>query len=248
MHGHASANRAFRLVWRAASCTWVAVAEHARGRGKGGVARARGLLLLVFSGMLYVSPALAAPPSPNPALLGIQSPAAPLLAPGTLPTGAQVVQGQAALSQVGSTLTVQQASARLVTNWDSFDIGQSALVRFVQPSSSAVALNRVLSGDATQILGSLQANGQVFVINPAGVLFGRSARVDVGGLVASSLAMADADFMAGRTVLAGSGGPVENLGQIQAGAYVALIAPQVRNGGALLVPHGDVVLAAGHSG
>ena len=60
----------------------------------------------------------------------------------TLPSGAQVVAGQATLSQAGSTLTVLQASQRLVTHWDQFNIGESALVRFVQPSSSSVALNR----------------------------------------------------------------------------------------------------------
>ena len=115
-----------------------------------------------------------------------------------LPTGASVVSGLATLQQTGANLTINQSSQNLVTNWESFNIGRDASVRFVQPNASSVALNRVQSADPSAIHGSLSANGQVFLLNPAGVIFGATARVDVGGLVASSLGLSDAGFLAGR--------------------------------------------------
>jgi filamentous hemagglutinin family protein len=169
-------------------------------------------------------------------------------APGALPQGPQVQAGSATLQQAGQVLTVLQASDKLVTNWQRFDIGADATVRFVQPGRDSVALNRVLSQDPSAIFGQLQANGQVFLVNPSGVLFGASARVDVGGLVASSLALADADFLAGRHRFNGTAaaGAVQNAGRIQVadGGYVAFLAPRVANSGQIVAPQGDVVLAA----
>ena len=79
----------------------------------------------------------------------------------------------------------------------------------------------------------MTANGQVFLVNPSGVLFGRTAQVDVGGLVATSLNISDSNFLAGRYTFASSGaaGPVINEGTLRAtdGGYIALLAPEVRN-------------------
>lgn len=165
----------------------------------------------------------------------------------TLPTNGQVVAGQGSISQNGSVMTVQQASQKLVTHWDTFNIGSGATVRFEQPGASAVALNRVLSNDPSRIYGQLSANGQVFLVNPAGVLFGAGARVNVGGLVASTLDIADADFLAGRYRFAGdSAGEVVNEGRIVAGegGHVALLAHRVRNDGEIVARGGSIVLAA----
>ena len=96
-------------------------------------------------------------------------------APTALPSGAQVVSGSATVQQAGAQLTVQQASDKLITNWQSFNIGANATVRFNQPGAASVALNRVLSNDPSAIFGTLQSNGQVFLVNPSGVLFGASA-------------------------------------------------------------------------
>jgi filamentous hemagglutinin family protein len=133
-------------------------------------------------------------------------------------------------------------------NWQSFGIAAGQTVQFVQPSRSAVALNRVTGAEPSAILGRLSANGQVFLVNPHGILFGPGASVDVGGLVASTLNIADADFMAGHYRFAGqSTADLLNQGRLQAseGGYVALLGTRVINQGQVLSPRGSVVLVAG---
>jgi len=221
-----SLNRAYRLVWNEATGTYVAVAETTRARGK----RASGAVRAAATGLLV---ALAAQ-------------AAWALDPGTLPRGANVAAGSAGFTQSGNALNVQQSSQKLVINWGSFDIGSTASVNFSQPSSGAIALNRVSSGVPTQIEGALNANGNVWVLNSAGVVFGKTAQVNVGGLVASSLALSDGDFQAGRYTFSNSGaaGAVSNAGSIDArGGVVALVAPVVRNSGRIAAA--NVALVAG---
>jgi filamentous hemagglutinin family protein len=163
-----------------------------------------------------------------------------------LPTGGQVVGGQAGISQSGAAMRIDQSSARAAIDWQSFNIGAGASVTFNQPSSSAIALNRVLGSSGSEIYGRLSANGQVFLINPNGVLFGRGAQVDVGGLVASTLGMSADDFMLGRYSLRGSAaGSVVNQGTIRApDGSVALIAPNVTNDGLIEAQHGAIALTA----
>ncbi|WP_349741231.1 YDG domain-containing protein [Roseateles cavernae] len=223
---NSSLNHTYRLIWNERTQAYVAVAETTTGRGK----RASGALLL--ASLLACGGAAA------------QSPAA-----GALPSGGSVVAGQAQLSQTGKQLQIDQSSHKLVMNWSSFDIGSQAEVKFVQPGSDSVALNRVTGGAASAIFGKLQANGQVWLVNPNGVVFGRGASVDVGGLVASSLAISDADFLAGRSRFeAGAvAGAVRNEGGLRAaeGGVVALIAPQVENSGSIQAPGGSALLGAG---
>ena len=177
--------------------------------------------------------------------------AQPLLyaAPATLPTGGQVVSGAATISQNGSTLTVTQTSAKAATNWQSFNIGAGHTVNFVQPSASAVSLNRVIGNDVSVIQGALNANGKVFLLNPNGVLFTPSAQVNVGGIVASTLRMSTEDFLAGRYVFEGAGsGAVVNQGNIAAakGGFVGLIAAKITNTGNIVAPEGSVLVGAGN--
>lgn len=90
----------------------------------------------------------------------------------TLPQGGRVSQGQVTISQSGQQMAITQSTAKAVVNWDSFDIGANAKVNIAQPSSQSVLLNRVLSDNPTQILGQLQANGQVVLVNPKGIVVG----------------------------------------------------------------------------
>lgn len=152
-----------------------------------------------------------------------------------LPTGGQVVAGSGAISQSGSTMTVTQTTGSMIANWQSFSIGVGGTVNFVQPSSTAVALNRVVGSNASNIYGTLTANGRVYLINPNGVLFAPGAQVNVGGLVASTLNMSDSDFLSGKYVFAkdGSAGSVVNQGTITAADHAVLIGPQVKNEGVI---------------
>lgn len=164
------------------------------------------------------------------------------------PQDGQITAGAANISQTGNTTTINQSSQNAAINWTSFSVGATEAVRFNQPNTSSITLNRVTGLESSQILGSLTANGQVFILNPNGVMFGAGAQVNVGGLVASSLHLSDADFMAGNFKFSGTGtGSVINQGNIKVaeGGTLALIAPVVQNTGTLTAPQGNVLLAAG---
>ncbi|HYY62493.1 MAG TPA: filamentous hemagglutinin N-terminal domain-containing protein, partial [Burkholderiales bacterium] len=170
------------------------------------------------------------------------------MAPSTLPTGGTVAAGAASISSAGSNMQITQSSNSAILNWQTFSIGSGAWVNFTQPSSSAIALNRVLGNNPSEIFGRLTANGQIFLSNPNGVLFAPGAAVDVGALFATTLSIADKDFLAGRYNFynAGGAGSVINQGHIvTANGYAALAGPQVRNDGIIVANAGTVALAAG---
>lgn len=165
-----------------------------------------------------------------------------------LPAGGQVVAGQGSIQTQGTVMTVNQASQRMALDWQSFNIGAGHMVNFVQPNAQATALNRVLGSDVSTIQGQIHANGRVYLLNPNGILFTPSAQVNVGGLVASTLGMSNADFMAGNDRLSGdSTSAVTNQGQIRTaqGGTVALVAARVTNVGEISAPSGSALLAAG---
>lgn len=164
------------------------------------------------------------------------------------PKGGQVTAGSASINKSGSTTTIDQTSQRAIVNWHSFSVGSKETVRFIQPGTSAVTLNRITGTESSHILGNLKANGQVFILNPNGVLIGRGAQINVGGFLASSLGMTDSNFMSGHHQFqaTGTAAAVVNQGNITvpAGGMVALMAPEVRNTGYISAPEGDVLLAA----
>jgi filamentous hemagglutinin family protein len=164
------------------------------------------------------------------------------------PTGGEVTTGAGRISRSGSTTTITQSSQNLSLNWTSFNIAPSETVDFLQPSASAVAVNRILGSNETQILGYLHANGQVFLINPNGIVFGPGAEVNVGGLVASTLELGKDDLASNTKSFSGSGtGSVVNQGTISAspGGYVVLIGNHVSNEGVISAQLGAVGLGAG---
>ncbi|NNG22376.1 two-partner secretion domain-containing protein [Telluria aromaticivorans] len=162
----------------------------------------------------------------------------------------QVVAGQASFSQQGKVYSITNTPGTII-NWQSFSVNAGEVTRFIQQSGDSAVLNRILGQDPSRILGALQSNGKVFLINPNGVVFAQGARVDVGGLVASTLNLSDADFLAGKmNFTAGpKAGTVRNEGAITtpSGGKVFLVAPNVENTGIITAPNGEVVLAAGRS-
>jgi filamentous hemagglutinin family protein len=136
----------------------------------------------------------------------------------TLPTNGQIQAGAAHIDISGANMLINQTSQRAVIDWKSFNVGKDASVHFNQPNSAAATLNRITGADPTQILGRIQAPGQVFISNGNGVYFGRSASVDVGSLVATTMNMDIEDFMNGQLrFLQGKGnGEVINEGELRA--------------------------------
>jgi filamentous hemagglutinin family protein len=251
MNHHASMNRIYRLVWSEVRSAWVPVAETARGGGKSGRARSKASRNLVAAA---VSLALAPLAHAAPPLAHAASPcAAPVCGPTARgatshPLGGKVVSGSATITQVGNTTDIRQSSADVAIDWLSFSIGSQATVDFLQPSASAVAVNRISSTNGSEILGHLDANGQLYLINPNGIIFGKGAEVNVGGLVASTLDVSDSSLSGSSRSFEGSGtGSIVNQGTITAadGGYVALIGNRVSNEGVISAQLGTVALGSG---
>ncbi|MGN2249706.1 filamentous hemagglutinin N-terminal domain-containing protein [Frateuria sp. GZRe14] len=164
----------------------------------------------------------------------------------TTPTGGVVIGGSGSILQDGANVVINQASDKLVLNWQSFNLGQDALVRFNQPGTSAVALNRILDQNASQIFGQISSNGQVFLINTHGIIFGSTAQVNVGGLVASTLDLTPTDFLSNHFNLnaVGGGAGIVNHGTLAAasGGSISLIGGSVANDGVILANYGRINL------
>ncbi len=227
-------NLIYRSLWNEKTGAFVAVSEHVKSAGKSASldTRARRAVADLLLELL----------------------ALPLLLPFVpyayaLPAGGMVVAGGASISSTAGSSIITQSSQKVAIDWQSFNIGQGEAVRFIQPNGNSVALNRVLGADPSIILGSLSANGKIFLVNPNGILFGQGASVNVGGLAASTLDIDVGDFMAGRYKFVGnSSAAVLNQGMIDAeGGYVALLGANVGNDGIIQARLGTVALAAGNA-
>ncbi|WP_426270546.1 YDG domain-containing protein [Dyella kyungheensis] len=223
-------NHIYRLCWNRTLKAWVPASELANNSEGGARRHAIGPRVLMLS-LLSVA-------------LGTTGLAQAANAPG----GGQVISGSGQIQQSGNVTTIQQNSQMLSLNWQNFDIGSGQTVNFVQPGASSIAVNRILGNTASEIDGHLNANGQVWLINPNGVLFGQNAQVNVGGIVASTLDLDDSTAGSGTVRFAGNGrGKVVNQGSITAapGGYVALIGNDVSNQGVIRAQLGTVALAGG---
>jgi len=166
------------------------------------------------------------------------------------PQDGVVRAGSASISAAAGTLSITQSTPKAVINWRSFNIAPGETTQFHQPGSSSLTLNRVGSGGASQIYGSLTANGNIVIVNPNGVLFGRGSKVDVNGLIATTADIRNRDFMKGRLNFSRPGNPgasVVNEGAITAkqAGLVGLVAPNVANSGVITAELGHVQLSSG---
>jgi len=166
------------------------------------------------------------------------------------PQGGNVVAGSASIDQTKPASTVvTQTSQKAIINWHSFSIAQGEQTTFAQPNAQAIALNRVVGVDPSKIMGALKANGQVWLINPHGIVFGKTARVDVGGLLATTLDIRNDDFMAGNYRFRNTGNTgamVVNAGHITVSdaGLAALVAPGVENSGIITARLGKIQLGS----
>jgi filamentous hemagglutinin family protein len=217
-------NPVYRLIWNTCLGSWSVASELTAARGKRGRS-SRGVLCGAALSVIAASTHAQ-----------------------TLPTGGEIAAGQGTIEPSGNTLTITQNSRNLVINWQQFNVGNDNVVNFAQADASAIALNRVLGSDPSEILGQINATGQVWLLNPNGVLFGQNSQVSVGGLVVSTLNLSDADFLSGRRTFNGeSAGSVINHGNLTAqnGGYVALLGGRVSNQGLISARLGTVALGAG---
>ena len=135
------------------------------------------------------------------------------------PTGGNVVGGAGTINQSGLNTTINQSTSSMAINWDSYNLGATERVQYIQPDSSSLSLNRILSHNGSQIHGRIDANGQVILVNPNGVFFGPTSQINVGGLIASGLDISPSDFMNGDYIfneVLGTDGAVINSGLINA--------------------------------
>ncbi len=219
-------NHIYHSIWNEALGAWIAVSEIAKGQGKRSSNRRRKLLaasLLICTTSVWA-----------------------------LPTGEQLVAGQATVNTPNAgQMQINQGSQNAILNWQGFSIAPSETVNIQQPNAQAALLNRVVGQDASQLQGQLNANGQVYVVNPNGVVFSKTAQVDVGGLIATTHTIQDADFMNGNHHFTqdGATGTVENHGTINTpeGGVVVLIGDTVTNTGSINTPKGTTILAAGQT-
>ncbi|MDF9832737.1 filamentous hemagglutinin family protein [Ereboglobus sp. PH5-5] len=154
-----------------------------------------------------------------------------------------VVSGEASFDYNGNKTTIT-AGNNAIIEYPKFNIDRNETVQFVQPTDTSRVLNRITGGDPSSILGSLQANGIVYFVNPAGIYFGQHATIDVGQFYAAAGNLSNANFLAGRDNFERLSGQVHNEGVINASA-IHLIGQNVRNTGNLNSPAGLVMLAAG---
>jgi filamentous hemagglutinin family protein len=168
-----------------------------------------------------------------------------------LPQGYESISGDIRFTRQNNTLNVTTTANRSIARYQSFNIGRDETVNFQLPQSYSAILNRVVGGDPSQILGTIRSNGQVFLVNPSGILFGSTAQVMVGSLFASTLSISDQDFLDDRLVFkrpAGSSpGLIRNEGSIAVspGGFVVLSAGAIENTGSISAPQGQLHLAVG---
>ena len=161
------------------------------------------------------------------------------------PSGGVVSTGTATISQTANTTTINQTSQKASINWQSFSVKAHETVNFVQPSTSSVTLNRVIGVTSSLIEGTINANGQVFLLNPNGIVFSKGSSVNVGGLVASTLNLSDEDFQNGNYTFRGnSTNSILNLGSINISdnGYAVLAGKTVSNEGLIKATLGDIQL------
>ena len=135
------------------------------------------------------------------------------------PENGVVVAGMAEIGEgLDGHLSILQGTDRAIINWEAFSIAEGELTQFLQPGADSAILNRVIADNPSALNGALQANGNVFLINPAGIMVGPGGAIDVNGFVASTLDVPDASFMSGGDLIfsGSSENGVTNFGRINA--------------------------------
>lgn len=158
------------------------------------------------------------------------------------PQGEQVVHGSAQFIRNGDQTLIRTSDVAII-NYSSFDLASWESVQFLQPGASSRVLNRIQSGMPTYIDGSVSANGSVYFVNNAGIIFGANSVINVGSLYAAAGNISNRDFIGGADQFTDLSGEVVNHGRIEAGK-VSLLGQRVANFGQIVAPRGVVTFAS----
>ena len=161
------------------------------------------------------------------------------------PSGGVVTSGSATISQSGNTTNINQSTSKASINWNKFNIASHETVNFNQPNVNSITLNRVIGNERSIIDGALNANGQVWILNSNGVLFGKNASINTAGLLATTKNISDTNFQNGNYSFSGdSTESVINQGtiKIKDNGYVIFASNEVRNSGTIEAVKGRVQL------
>ncbi len=161
------------------------------------------------------------------------------------PSGGGVSSGTATISQIGKITNITQSTSKASINWNKFGIKADEVVNFIQPNKNSITLNRVIGNERSIIDGALNANGQVWILNSNGVLFGKNASINTAGILATTKDISDTNFQKGNYTFSGdSTESVINQGtiKIKDNGYVILASNEVRNSGEIEAVKGRVQL------
>lgn len=161
------------------------------------------------------------------------------------PSGGVVTSGNATINQSGKITNINQSTSKASINWQKFGIKADEVINFIQPDKNSITLNRVVGDERSIIDGALNANGQVWILNSNGVLFGKNASINTSGLLATTKNITDTNFQAGNYTFTGdSTESVINEGSIKIkdNGYVILASNEVRNSGTIEAVKGRVQL------
>ncbi|XHR27958.1 MAG: filamentous hemagglutinin family protein [Chthoniobacteraceae bacterium] len=169
-----------------------------------------------------------------------------------------------------TTVTVKQTSSKAILTWDSFNVGKETTLDFDQQGNSSwVALNRLSDASASpsQILGSIKADGSVYIINRNGIIFGGASQVNVHSFIAAAANITNDQFLnngiystlssstytpvftdAAGKVIVEAGAQITTPAPssvTSGGGFVLLLGSEVDNYGTITTPNGQTQLAAG---
>jgi filamentous hemagglutinin family protein len=226
-------NKAYHLIWNTLQQVWVVNSELGKALKKAKNTQTAGVVLATVVATILCSTAYADP------------------AVGALPSLNNIASGSASIhrNSVLSQLTVTQKTDKLIANWNSFDVGVNAQVTFNQPSTSSIALNRIAATAPSQIFGRVNANGQLILVSPAGLTFGTASQVNASSVIASTLDITDANFLANTLQFdrGSATGTINNQGIIQANeGNTSVFASNINNSGTIRAKAGNVNLANGN--
>ena len=225
-------NKTYQLIWNAVQQAWVVTSELGKARKKAKTTKIATAIITLLGAVSLNSTLVHADPAPR-----------------ALPSLNNIAAGTATLATATGSLTVNQTSDKLIANWNSFDVGVNSKVTFIQPNTSSIALNRVSGAAPSEIFGRVLANGQLILVNPAGLTFGAASQVNAASVIASTLDITDANFLAD-TLQFDRGtatGTINNQGIILANeGNTYVFASNINNTGTIRAKAGNVNIANGN--